>query len=438
MSRPCSRSSRWSSPPRPPAPMLELMLGSKAPAVAARWLDEQPGHAIPGLIPVAAGRGKLADAALDYLRVQKRKGHEDFIRECLAVGLPRGWRRRSGARCSSGSRTSSRTSMPTRRPTGSGRPARRRSRSSRPPGSRRTTCGRSTLEGRKLNAAAGEGRAGGAGPEHARLRPIRWSPPSRPTPTAASLDAFAWSLFERWLAEGAPSKEKWAMGALGLLGSDATALKLAPMVRAWPGESQHQRAVFGLECLRAIGTDAALMQLNGIAQKLPFKGLKARAAEMMEAIARDRGLSRTELEDRIVPDCDLDERGGRIFDFGPRQFRFALGNDMKPMVRDEAGKLRDDLPKPGAKDDAAKAAAAVEDWKQLKKQVREVAKVQAERLEQAMVTGRRWTPGRLRIPPGPAPADDQPGPPASSGAATTRRAGSSRPSASPRSATTPT
>ena len=112
----------------------------------------------------------------------------------------------------------------------------------------------------------------------------------------------------------------------------------------------------------------------------------------MERIAEDRGLSRAELEDRIVPDCDLDERGGRVFDFGPRQFRFALGSEMKPMVRDEAGKLKDDLPKPGVKDDAAKATAAVEDWKRLKKQVREVAKVQAERLEQAMVTGRRWSP----------------------------------------------
>ena len=207
-----------------------------------------------------------------------------------------------------------------------------------------------------------------------------------------SLDAFAWALFERWLSDGAASKEKWAMGALGLLGSDSAALKLTPMVRAWPGESQHARAVFGLECLRAIGSDVALMQLSGIAQKLPFKGLKAKAAEMMEAIAQDRGLSRVELDDRIVPDCDLDERGSRLFDFGPRQFRFVLGNEMKPMIRDEAGKLKDDLPKPGVKDDPARAAAAVEDWKRLKKQIREVAKIQADRLEQAMVTGRRWSP----------------------------------------------
>ena len=136
------------------------------------------------------------------------------------------------------------------------------------------------------------------------------------------------------------------MGAIGLFGSDDSALRLAPMVRAWPGESQYPRAVFGLECLRAIGSDVALMQLNAIAQKLPFKGIKARATEFMELIARDRGLTRAELEDRIVPDCNLDDHGGRIFDFGPRQFRFALGGDMKPMIRDEAGKLRDDLPRP--------------------------------------------------------------------------------------------
>ena len=44
------------------------------------------------------------------------------------------------------------------------------------------------------------------------------------------------------------------------------------------------------------------MQLNGIAQKLKFQGLKNKAKEFMEAIANDNGLTRDELEDRIVPD----------------------------------------------------------------------------------------------------------------------------------------
>ena len=207
---------------------------------------------------------------------------------------------------------------------------------------------------------------------------------------AASLDAFAWKLFQLWQAEAYPTKERWAMGTIGFFGGDASALKITPLIRNWPGESQHQRAVFGLECLRAIGSDTALMQLNGIAQKLKFKALKQKATDAMEAIAKDKGLTRAQLEDRVVPDCELDERGSRVFDFGPRQFRFVLGPEMKPMLKDADGKVKTDLPKPGLKDDAAKANEAVAAWKLMKKQVKEVVKLQADRLEQSMVTGRRW------------------------------------------------
>ncbi|HEY3321630.1 MAG TPA: DUF4132 domain-containing protein [Planctomycetota bacterium] len=204
-----------------------------------------------------------------------------------------------------------------------------------------------------------------------------------------SLDAFAWRLFELWMAEGAPSIWKWAFLSLAAFGGDKSVLKLTPLIRAWPGESQHQRAVLGLEILRQIGSDTALMQLNGIAQKLPFKGLKQKANEFMEAIAKTKGLTKPELEDRVVPDCDLDERGGCVFDFGPRKFSFLLGPEMKPVVRDEAGNIKD-LPAPGAKDDAELARQSVEKWKLMKKQIKEVAKIQAVRLEQAMVVSRRW------------------------------------------------
>ena len=68
--------------------MLELRLGSRAPGGARKWLDHHPSHAIPGLIPMAAARGKLADAALDYLRAQSGKGRAGFIREYLAAAPP--------------------------------------------------------------------------------------------------------------------------------------------------------------------------------------------------------------------------------------------------------------------------------------------------------------------------------------------------------------
>ncbi len=203
-------------------------------------------------------------------------------------------------------------------------------------------------------------------------------------------DRCVWWLFDKWLKAGAPPKEKWAMLSLGLLGSDETAMKLTPLIRQWPGESQHARAVTGLECLRQMGTDTALMQINGIAQKVQFKGLKQKAMECMEHIARERGFTRQELEDRIVPDCGLNERGQRVFDFGPRKFSFVLSGELKAMVQDEDGKVKADLPKPNSKDDGDKAQKAVADWKLLKQQIKEIAKVQGIRLEQAMVTGRRW------------------------------------------------
>jgi predicted DNA-binding WGR domain protein len=209
--------------------------------------------------------------------------------------------------------------------------------------------------------------------------------------TPDSLDAFATALFEQWRALGMESREKWAMFALGAVGSDRAALHLAPFVRNWPGESKSQAAMLGLDVLRNIGTDTAILQINAIAQKTKFAALKKRAQECMEEIAVDRGLSRDELEDRIVPDCGLDSRGTRIFDFGPRQFELRIGEGLKPVVVAPDGSRKPNLPPVNAKDDAAKAAAATDEWKILKKQVADVAKTQVTRLEQALVTQRRWT-----------------------------------------------
>ena len=108
---------------------------------------------------------------------------------------------------------------------------------------------------------------------------------------------------------------------------------------------------------------------------------------MIEAIAEGpRPLPRRSLGP-LVPDCELDERRRpRSSTSAPASSASPSVHEMKPMVRDEAGKLRDDLPKPGAKDDAARPAAAVEDWKRLKKQVA--------RGGQSRPSGwsRRWSP----------------------------------------------
>jgi hypothetical protein len=65
--------------------------------------------------------------------------------------------------------------------------------------------------------------------------------------------------------------------------------------------------VTGLDVLAAIGSDVALMHLNGIAQKVKFKGLQEKARAKIDQLAQARGLSAEELADRLVPDLGLDE-----------------------------------------------------------------------------------------------------------------------------------
>jgi hypothetical protein len=153
--------------------------------------------------------------------------------------------------------------------------------------------------------------------------------------TAESLDAFAWALMSEWLDAGANPRHKWAMRAIGFLGSDALAIKLTPLIRAWPVENYHQRAVLGLECLMKIGTDKAITQLNLFAMKpvtvgkATFSSLQDKACSLMEAVASQKGLTARQLEDRLVPDCGLDDLGSRVFDFGPRQFHLVLSHFRK-------------------------------------------------------------------------------------------------------------
>ncbi|MBO0755784.1 MAG: DUF4132 domain-containing protein [Bradyrhizobiaceae bacterium] len=370
--------------------MLEVQLESKAPAIAAEWLAEHPLHTAVSLVPTAMGQGKLADAARDHLHTMRRNGLAPLLNTAASHLTPEQatWLQQQILDALEETLPElGRAELP--EPLREAfadvkafRPPAWLSVASLPP---------VRIEGKRLATDGVEGV----------LAALKATPVGETSVLTSalkqhadrnSLDGFAWKLFELWQSMGAPTKDKWAMAAIGHLGGDACVLKLTPLVREWPGESQHARAVFGLECLRAVGSDTALMALNGVAQKLKFKGLKQKAQEMMEGIAQSRGLTREQLADRIVPDCGLDERGSRVFDFGPRQFRFVLGPEMKPLVRDANGKVRSDLPGPTKADERDKAEAAIAEWKLLKKTLREVLKVQADRLEDAMITGRRWTP----------------------------------------------
>ncbi|GAA2407582.1 hypothetical protein GCM10010191_14910 [Actinomadura vinacea] len=211
-----------------------------------------------------------------------------------------------------------------------------------------------------------------------------------------SLAEFAWSLFERWQWIGAPAADGWALTALGRLGDDGAVRRLAPLIRAWPGESGHAKAVKGLDVLAEIGTEVALMHLHGIAQRVKFGGLRDQARKKIGEIAEGLGLTAAELADRLVPDLGLDSAGTLVLDYGPRRFTVGFDERLKPVVSGEDGEPRLSLPKPGKNDDPELAPAAYKRFAELKKDVRSIATDQIQRLETAMLDGRCWTPSDFR------------------------------------------
>jgi hypothetical protein len=353
------------------ADALARLKKGRPPAKA--WLDRFPEHAAAALIPVAVGpAGKARDAAGAALRYVAARGHDAIVRDFAT---------RYGGDCEAAVAEvlayDPLFELPARlpklpafwQPAGLPRPR--------------------LTSGKALPVAAVETLGtmlafSRADDPYAGLAQVREAC------DPASLAAFAWELFQAWLLAGAPSKETWAFAALGVFGDDECARKLTALVRQWPGEGGHARAVTGLEVLARIGTDVALMHLHGIAQKVPFKGLQGKAREKIDEIAEARGLTADELGDRLVPDLGLDDDGSLTLDFGPRLFRVGFDESLKPYVFDGTGKRVADLPKPGKSDDTEKAKGAAETWKALKKDARTIASGQILRLELAMCAQRRW------------------------------------------------
>jgi hypothetical protein len=206
-----------------------------------------------------------------------------------------------------------------------------------------------------------------------------------------SLAEFSWAVFLCWQGRGAPTKDNWALTQLGLLGDDTTVRRLAPLIRAWPGEKAAARAETGLDVLARIGSDVALTHLHALARKGKYAGVKDRARVKIDEIAAARGLTADELADRAVPDFGLDAEGGMTFDYGPRRFAVGFDEQLKPYAVEENGKVRKSLPKPGPGDDPVLAPAAHTLFAGLRKDVKAVAEDEIRRLETAMVEGRRWS-----------------------------------------------
>lgn len=222
---------------------------------------------------------------------------------------------------------------------------------------------------------------------------------------AAEFAVYVDELFDKWMEAGAEAKKRWVLYAAAIHGGSEIIEKLHRRIREWPQESRGAIACEAVKALSLSPYPQALLIVDGIARKFKFKQVRAAAGAALEFAAAQLGITREELADRIVPDLGFDERMERIYDYGERKFIVTITTALEIEVfeaveADGAGniphsltrgrKLKN-LPAPGKKDDEAKAAAAYEEFKQMKKQMKTTVASQKQRLEMALSTAREWS-----------------------------------------------
>jgi hypothetical protein len=192
----------------------------------------------------------------------------------------------------------------------------------------------------------------------------------------ASLAAFARELAEQWLLAGANGRFDWMLFALAHFPSPENTRRAGQLARDW-ARRDRKKALRACMMLAGIGDDLALLHLGHVAATSRFDDLRDAARGLLDEAAEARGLSRDELDDRIVPDLDLSK-----IPFGSRKLTISLDEGLRPFVVGEKQFPRSKTPEEKtakARFDALKADAAA------------IADRQIRRFEAAMVSGREWS-----------------------------------------------
>ncbi len=197
-------------------------------------------------------------------------------------------------------------------------------------------------------------------------------------------------LFERWMETGAEAKKKWVLYAVAVHGGEAVIPVLHAQIQEWPKASRGAMAAEAVKALALNGSSTALLLVDQISRKFKFRQVKTAALEALSYAAEQLGITKAELEDRIVPNLGFNDQMEQVFDYGTRQFQVLLTPALELEVYDGNGKKLKNLPAPGKKDDPDQAKAASDAYKLLKKQLKTVVANQKLRLDQAMSTERIW------------------------------------------------
>ena len=217
---------------------------------------------------------------------------------------------------------------------------------------------------------------------------------------AALLDgrSRAWwaaALLDAWVARKADVKHHWCLALAVALGGDAAVPAVQREVESWHRGGRRALSSLGAQLLAAVGGDRAARSLDELARAHGYDALGAFATSALAAEAAERGLSRDDLADAVVPRWAMSAEGKTWLDYGRRRFRVTLEVDadggFDASLTETRWRVLAAPPKPNLSDDPARAAEAQARWKALRHELPRVVEAERRRFEEAMCAGRVWT-----------------------------------------------
>ncbi|MDO5558339.1 MAG: DUF4132 domain-containing protein [Oscillospiraceae bacterium] len=199
-------------------------------------------------------------------------------------------------------------------------------------------------------------------------------------------------IYMYWKENGADTKYKMVLVPYCILASDTQILALKKQLLDWAKAARGALAAYAVNAAALSESNCALMMINSVADKFPNAMVQNAAWDAFGFAAEVRGVSREELEDRVVPSLGFDKNSEMTVDYGSRTFTITLMPDFSLMIKDNSkDKIIKSLPKPSASDDTDKAESAKKSVSEMKKQLKAVTALQKTRLFDAFRSKRTWS-----------------------------------------------
>lgn len=198
--------------------------------------------------------------------------------------------------------------------------------------------------------------------------------------------AFAHALLDQWFNSPMKPPDRWALDVAGITGDDSIIPRLTQPIEGWCRQNRGSRAEWAVHAISLLGTETALGVLDGFIHRYRSdrKYVSEAAAAAIRNTAAALGIEDDELAERIVPEFGYDSEGCRDFPSSGETVTAVLKPDFRIVWR-----------RPGSAAESANppsklTAEAEAEWKEIRKSLKAAVTRLTSRLENAMISARRW------------------------------------------------